>query len=452
MRSFMAHQAKAFEYAVPRSRIALFMEMRLGKSMVAIRWAEARKRRRVLLLGPSAVLQDWDEELRLERFADEDRFLLDEGSIAKRAAVIEENRPGWHLLNFEALLYRPEVLLKNFDTVVVDESSRIKYPKTRITNLLLKFSASEVGRRTDLAILSGMPAPESELDYCTQMLFVSDINKFMGCSTYWTWRQAYFYQAGYDWLPRSGTREKIKQEVEKIAFTMTAQAAGVGNKKVYEKRYVKLTPEQKNYYTQVLKDFEFKDAKGKFVSAKHVPVKLGWLQQICGGFLPNGQFLTNQKHAELIHLLTTELKHLPVVVWFKHTKEIMMAWRMLRKLGINPALYTGKFQKLFKEFAAGDPNVRIMLAQAKCGMYGKRWSRANTMIYFSNWWSSEVRAQSEKRMEHSHKIHPLLYIDLIVKDSIDEKIHHLAITKNLTSKQFLDELTAYWEKKRVFKH
>jgi hypothetical protein len=39
-KSFWPHQEQAMAYALERDRIALFMEMRCGKTPVAVRWAK----------------------------------------------------------------------------------------------------------------------------------------------------------------------------------------------------------------------------------------------------------------------------------------------------------------------------------------------------------------------------------------------------------------------------
>ena len=41
------------------------------------------------------------------------------------------------------------------------------------------------------------------------------------------------------------------------------------------------------------------------------------------------------------------------------------------------------------------------------------------MVYWSNSWSRNARIQSEDRIIHPRKRYPLLYIDLVTKDSID---------------------------------
>ena len=48
LRKLMPHQADALAYANQNSAIALFMEMRLGKTLVAIRWAQEQAKHRLL--------------------------------------------------------------------------------------------------------------------------------------------------------------------------------------------------------------------------------------------------------------------------------------------------------------------------------------------------------------------------------------------------------------------
>lgn len=62
MKTFMPHQKKAYDWALPLARAAFFMEMRLGKSLPALRWAKTKSQDN-LILAPKAALPGWKEEL-----------------------------------------------------------------------------------------------------------------------------------------------------------------------------------------------------------------------------------------------------------------------------------------------------------------------------------------------------------------------------------------------------
>jgi hypothetical protein len=81
-----------------------------------------------------------------------------------------------------------------------------------------------------------------------------------------------------------------------------------------------------------------------------------------------------------------------------------------------------------------------MLAQVKCGKFGLDWSVASTAIYYSNPYDMEDRAQSEDRIVSATKTEPVLYIDLITKDTIDEEVTEVLRDKNVTARSFFNSI------------
>ena len=158
LRESLPHQLDAIAYAFPRSKIALFMEMRLGKSLVAVRWAQRRGAKKVLVVAPLSSLGPWEEELYKERIPrNQVHYLL--GSKTKRLQT-SKNKEGWFLVNYEGLRSCPEILKQNWKAVILDESTRIRNPKAQITRLL----TNELFYVPNRCILSGLPNPESSMD------------------------------------------------------------------------------------------------------------------------------------------------------------------------------------------------------------------------------------------------------------------------------------------------
>lgn len=444
MRKFMKHQKDAFEYAKPLARIALFMDMRLGKTMVAIRWVDFNKLKKGLVICPKDILIDWEEELQKEYWADEEIRIL-KGTTQERLQEAKESNTVWNLTNFTTINYVPEILCLPWDFIIIDESTAIKNPKTKLTKLVNSL-CTRINYR---AILTGLPNPESELDYFEQMKFL--YGNFMNETVYWHWRRKNFYEvANHDWIPNKYSKEKIKKAVADRAFVLTAEEAGIGNKKIYEKRYVELNAAQLKAYIELDNLFEYEDTEGEYQTTKQIPVKLGWMHKICGGFDNTGTILSDAKYQLILYLLKGDLKGKSLVIWFKHTRELRYAKAFFEDKGFKCAFLKSQEAEGEEEFKQG--KRQIMLAQAKCGRYGKDWSIASVAIYYSNWWSGETRAQSEKRIEHPNKKHPLLYIDLICVDSVDIDIFRALKSKAKTSKKFLEEVIKNWRKRHALRN
>ena len=56
------------------------------------------------------------------------------------------------------------------------------------------------------------------------------------------------------------------------------------------------------------------------------------------------------------------------------------------------------------------------------GGYGLTLTAAHTVIYYSNTYDLEKRLQSEDRAHRIGQVNKVTYIDLISKDTVDEKI------------------------------
>jgi len=436
LRTLMPHQRQMLNYALKHSSVALFCEMRLGKTLVAIHWAieQARFRQgRVLVVAPLSVIPTWCEELKLEDV--KDSFVL-KGRTDQIEELLTSHKRGFFIVNYELLRVRSILGQFEWEAIVLDESTRIRNPQARITRILTQF-----GKRIPAkAILSGLPAPEGPLDYVSQMLFL--FPEFMGAQNYWQFRHRYFVQYVYDWFPKKGALKRIRDEIKERAFTLTRKEAGMGGRKVYEKRYVAMTSPQARQYKKIKKEFSY-DLNGKDIDTKWNPVKIGWMAQVAGGFTPDGRRVSTAKMDEIVSLLKGELKNEQVIIWFRRTCELLGTAAYLSERGFKVGHIRGETSfearvKITREF--NNAEIQVLCVQSKCGMYGIDWSVADTAIYYSNYYENEVRMQSEDRIVHPKKLRPVLYIDLITEGTLDEDVVDILKDKSITSKMFMSKL------------
>lgn len=459
---FWPHQEKAFAYAAPRDRIALFMEMRCGKTPVAIRWAQTKVPIGgiVLVLGPVEVLDDWVTELADEgetrvinaaNLAAKDRLeLIDEIS------VYDGGKRLWVLFNYEALRASRTTFLdgvKRWDAIICDESTKIRNPKAKTTKIVTK-----LGQRIRYrAILSGLPNPEGPEDYFSQFVFLN--GQFCGWDNYWLWREKTFFQPlggqAWQWMPRADTRTKIKTEVAREAFRMTRKRAKIGGDLLFNRWVVEPTPEQVKATKSIMRNFELDGLSTKWATVRDV-----WLARVAGGYLPeegppdaDGEPTTvyrqvsDRKHLLLRDRLQSDLRGEPVVVWFRFNRELFDALKVLQDAGIRAAAITGATPRAERlriraDFKAG--KFDVFLIQLATGLYGLNLSRASTAIYFSNRYDLEVRSQSQDRIIHGMKTTASHAIDLVTRGSLDEAVSKALRKKWQNQKSFDMALAAQW--------
>jgi len=416
-------------YARRRKCIGLFLDMRLGKTPVAIRWAQERKLAKMLVIAPLSVLpgMQWEDEIKQEGGWPVYIWPNERKDIWLTAA--SSNTVGWYGINYEAVRSCPEILDLDWDGIILDESTRIRNPKAQITKLILR-NTDHIKYR---AILSGLPNPESPLDLFCQMKFLH--GQFLGYENFWAFRQSKFNMVGYEWYPRKGVTDQIKQEIHKQCFIRSQKQVGMGNKKVFERRYAYMSSVQRRLQKEIQKDFT---AGTK--STKWAPVQQTWLARLAGGFTPDLELIADGKMKLLKQIITEERSKEQIVVWFRFTSEIKAAYTMLKKAGVTCKIIRGKTDKrkrpiIQKKFHAGI--YRVLLMQVKVGQYGLNLACANTAIYYSNAWDHEIRSQSQQRIEHMMKKVPLIYIDLVTRGSVDEAVLDALQEKKRESKRFL---------------
>lgn len=429
VRAALPHQADVLQWASKRCQIALFLQMRLGKTLVAIRWAKKRlagKPDPVLIVAPKPTWEAWEDECEAEQVV----LMPLDGPVKERHLVAQEELdslgPTWFITNYEGLFERKPRGVKSkkpwpsglavfpWSVVILDESTKIRMPKSQTSQV----ACAELARAKSKAILTGLPNPEGSLDYFQQFKFL--YGRFLGCTNWFQFRSRYYEQFGYDWNPKPGTLPLIRTRVDRQAYVLTRKQAGLGERKIYERRYVDLPEHVRAAMAEAERDFAIGDCETKWI-----PVVQNWLSQLTGGRGPHAEFHHDAKLDELVDLLTGELKKEPTVVWFWFNDQLRAADERLRAAGVSTVrLHGGVGRELRKERLrlCRQGKRRVALVQLRLGRFGLNYSFASTAIYFSNGYEHEIRAQSEDRIVHLQKKDPLLYVDLVARDSIDEDI------------------------------
>ena len=149
-------------------------------------------------------------------------------------------------------------------------------------------------------------------------------------------------------------------------------------------------------------------------------------------------------------MLKNELAKEQVVIWFRFTAEILFMHWLLGTKKITNDFISGEVkpaerQRITKRFKKGD--LQCLLVQLKCGKFGLNYSNASAALYYSNSFEYEERRQSEDRIVSSEKNEPVLVIDLLVKNSIDEDLYSALQTKEGNTKIFTTRILENFKKR-----
>jgi len=426
-RAMRSYQSRAFRYTLTRDACALFLEMRLGKTLIVIRSVDFKEAYPCLVVAPLSAFYGWITELRDEGFDDSDIVVVTGYNSDKRYRVLcegIERGARWFIVNKEGHRAVPELADIRWSCVVLDESPFIKSPTTKVT----KFYLYNFARVPYRYIMSGTPAPEGVQDYYTQLRFL-DPSTFPD-RDFWQWRFRLFKVSGYEWhCTRSGHRE-IQQALAERCFFLTRKQAGYTEDFTVVRRTFELPPKYRKLYRTIEEEFviDSEDAEDDigFKSTKWATTRHVWLRQLCGGHV-DGELVYDGKLKEVMYLAGGELAGQRLVIWATFTAEVDSLYsRLSGKYGERQVAFIDgrvkvpdrmEIQRRFKE---GD--IRYVICQSSI-RHGVDFSAANTALYYSAPQGYDPFRQTRDRVVKIGKRDNLFVIFLVVTDehgTVDE--------------------------------
>lgn len=427
-------QRPAFRYTGKVQHPALFMEMRLGKTLVTLRRLIAEDLFPALIVAPYGALWSWMEEAKKESFPETDSCML-AGLRSERLNLLDRLTSSLYLVNKEGAFVIPEIAGKPWKAIICDESTFLKTPPRDNTS-------KRFGRRPSISkffcenfrdvprrfILTGTPAPEGPLDLFQQLAFLDP--RILGCKNYWEFRHKWFQAGEFHQYSMTGEGSLFLQSrLGQYCFSLTRKDVGKDVRKIFSRRMISLPANARKIYDRAKKEFVFAafDDPDKIVSTTIFKLpSFIWMRRIAGGFDEDGNMFHDGKINEVKSLLTGELKNEQVVIWAQFIPEVKAIHESLEKVGIESTIIHGGIslderpQRIFR--------FRNGLCQCLVGIpdafkYGLDFSNASTVIYYSSPLGLETRNQSEDRAVSISKGSAVLYIDLHAEHTVDEDIY-----------------------------
>ena len=444
---------------------ALLMEMGTGKTKIVIDEICWQGKGKYLIVCPKSVQSSWIDEFKTHAF--EDYFIC---KMRRHYRGVENLVQGmkddakikvW-VINYEGVSALLDPLMKmGFDMVVLDESTFVKNRKAKRTKAIQYLGASAHRR----CILNGTPAPNTLLDLYSQFEFLkpgvlgyTDFNNFK--REYARYRKT---AGGFDKLVGYANVDKLKLRMSTCSFFVKKKQCLDLPEKLYVTRKLEMTPKQAALYEQMLEiclaDLEGNMSPEGTVSASVIIVQLLRLSQIACGFLkctsgdtrniPEG----NVKLVALKEII--EEAEGKVIVWARFKQDVANIVDMCKdELGIDAVCITGKENDEKRERAKqsfnSDNGARVLVGNPATGglgltLLGGETERCNTVVYYSNDFSSYKRLQSEDRNHRIGLRNAVTYYDLICEGTVEERILEV-----LLAKKELNETIANYNELRGF--
>ena len=362
------------------------------------------------------------------------------------------------VMNVEALStkkgtdFAVKFLLNKRALFAVDESTSIKSPSAARTKNTLRIAKYATHKR----ILTGSPVTRSPLDLYTQCEFLDPA--LLGYSSYYSFRARYA-----EMVDRSAGGRTFKQVIgyknlEELNELLQPFSYRVLKKdcldlpdKIYITRKIDMTPEQKKAYDEIKRYAITELSNSERVSVTSVITQLLRLHQISCGFtrsdLDKDVELKSQRLEELMNILEeTEGK---VIIWANYRFDIKRILKTITdKYGPESVgAYYGdtsdeERRRILYDFQDKESKLQYIVGNTQTGGYGINLTAAHTVVYYSNNFDLEKRLQSEDRAHRIGQSNKVTYIDIICKNTVDEKIvKYLKAKQNIASKVLGEEKT-----------
>ena len=464
------HQLKALTMSWDKEYFAYFMEMGTGKSKVLIdniaMLYDKGKINGALIVAPKGVVGTWY----LNQIPDhlpnhiEHKNVLWKPNITRkqnlRLKSLFETGTDLHILimNVEAFSttkgceFAKKFLDSHRTLMAVDESTTIKNPDAKRTKNICNLSILSKYRR----ILTGSPVTKSPLDLYKQCDFLKE--ELLGHGSYYTFRTRYAIMKTANFGGKSvqivvGYRnlDELSEKLRPFSYRVLKDDCLDLPDKIYMKRTVQLSSEQKKVYEQ-MKQMALAEMNGKMMSTATVLTQLMRLHQItCGHFTADDGSIQKIKSNRLDELMDVlEEIEGKVVIWAHYQNDVeTIVEHLKKKYGDNSIVdYYGrtrpenrqsnidKFQK--------DERCRFFIGTPATGGYGITLTQASNVIYYSNGYDLEKRMQSEDRAHRIGQKKSVTYVDMIADDTVDEKIVKSLRKKVNIATQIMGEELKQW--------
>ena len=462
-----AHQLTALEKSWNKENFAYFMEMGTGKTKVLIdnvaMLYDKGKIDGVLIVAPKGVVKTWYEQELPTHLPDhiENVSVLWQPNITKtqreKLESLFEIESAFHILimNVESLStdkgvkFATKFINSHKALMAIDESTTIKTPTAKRTKNIIGIGQNAKYKR----IMTGSPITKNPLDLYTQCEFLDPW--LLDFSSYYAFRNRYaemktmhVHGRSIQVVDKFQNLGELSDTVKQFSYRVLKEDCLDLPPKVFIKRHVTLTPEQKKVYEQ-MKKAAIAVLNGKVTTTMTVLTQLMRLHQITCGYVAADDGTTQQVESNRLNELMSVLEDTDgkVIIWANYqmsVSEIMQA--LTKKYGANSFVhYYGLTpqedrQDYIRKFQ-NDPECRFIIGTPQTGGYGITLTQANTVIYYSNSYDLEKRLQSEDRAHRIGQKKTVTYIDLIAEDTIDEKIVEALRKKiNIASEVMGEEL------------
>lgn len=458
------HQMEEWRHSRETDIRAIFWEQGTGKTKLTIDTAlwlySIGEIDAVLVIAPNGVHDNWTEDEIPEHIPEHQlrEMYVHCYQSRKRATkwhqkslrlALHHPRMAWVCMSYDAIMTEAgrkfvwEFLKKRKVMYVLDEASEIKSPGAKRTKRIVASGAYAKYKR----ILEGTPVTQAPFDVQYPMKFLDkgfwvphELDKPAEFRSYFG-----LYETGYNKAQEREFQYIVAyRRLNELREMLIPYMSRVLKKdvldlppKLYGKRYYDLNPEQKRLYEELKAEAVGWTPNGALILAQLPIVKQLRFAQITSGYVPvddpSGQGdpqpteLLGKRNPRL-DLLMSIVKHLPhkAIIWGRFHMDMDLIMHAMKKEGYKAVVYDGRVKDddriVARHSFQKDDKVQFFVGNPQAAGRGLTLHAAQTVTYYNNSFRFKDRLQSEDRAHRIGQVHPVNYLDLLAKGTIDTQV------------------------------
>lgn len=438
-----AYQQYAIQHIETHKEAALFLDMGLGKTVIALSaiWDLAFdffEVSKVLVVAPLRVARDtWPAEIEKWEHLKYMTYSVVVGTeeerrqaLLKKALVYIINRE-----NVDWLVSKSGVPFR-FDMVVIDELSSFKSHTSKRFKSLLKVRP-QVKR---IVGLTGTPSGNGLMDLWAEFQLL-DMGKRLGryISHY---REAFFepdkrnQMMVFSYKPRPGAAKEIYQLIGDMTISMKSLDFLPMPKLIMNEVHVKLSPAERKVYDELRKKMAL-SIEGKEIDAANAAALSGKLLQMANGAVYDDDHKPIRIHDRKLDALEDLMeaangKPILIAYWFKHDLARMKERLSIREIRSSKDITDWNEGKI--------PVAAIHPASAGHGLNLQQ--GGSMLVWFGLTWSLELYQQTNARLWRQGQKNMVIIHHIVTKGTIDEQVMRALKRKDRTQEALINAVKA----------
>ncbi len=442
------HQKACFLIGINNPQFLYFVDLGLGKTKLVLDLSSyyykcGELRGSVLVLVPNYVnIGEWGEQVQMHASGLSCIPLL--GSGEERWQLMKEDAD-IYIINYQGLLAmvsskkksgkgwaidvkKINKIVEKFDGVIFDESTAFKNRNSMTFRMCDKIAKNCYMRYA----LTGTPFGRDPTDLWSQF-YVIDRGETLGPTlgfyreVFFTKRKSFF---GYYEYVFNKKREKNLYKImkHKSIYYNEEECQSLPEKVPMIKR-IGFPIDTYQYYKEIMEEVRLAGGDPRSMESSFVKMR-----QLASGFMTfkgeDGakveiEFDSNPKLEMTIDLIENLPPKRKMVIFHEFIYTGQKISDQLKKMKIgHERLWSGTKDSVdaLRRFKK-DPKCRILVVNNKSGAFGLNLQIANYVIFYETPVSPMIRRQTEKRCHRGGQKRRTFYYDLVMKNSVDQKIY-----------------------------